>query len=480
MASQLNGSMAKDTKELHIVMLPWLAFGHMIPFYQFATSLAKKGVKVSYISTPRNINRLPKIPSELASHFEYITLPMPKLPDGYLPQQAEATVDVEFDQIPHLKLAYDLLHDPIQSFVMSQCPDWIICDIISYWMPDVAKNCRARLMHFSVYTATLLCFVGPVEYLSEDGYMKVRPTPDCLTKVPPWGGHLDPSVVFHGYEAARFYVGFYRKNPSGISDAERIATILKGCDAVAVRSCREFEKDSIELYQKLVRKPVVPVGLLPPVEPHEGDRYMDGEFDKVFKWLDQQKRRSVVYVGFGSEYKLTKDEVYEIAYGLELAELPFLWGLRKPTWAMNDSESLPSGFVTRTSGKGIVCLGWVPQLKILAHPSIGSSMFHSGWGSIIETLQHGHSLILLPCIVDQGLNARMMVEKGLGIEVDRREDGSFTREDIACALKQAMLGDEAHKIRVEAMKAAAVFGDQKLHQEGYISRVLEFLRYESR
>lgn len=69
----------------------------------------------------------------------------------------------------------------------------------------------------------------------------------------------------------------------------------------------------------------------------------------------------------------------------------------------------------------------------LSTPSIGGSLFHPGWGSIIETLQHGHSLVVLPFIIDQGLNARQLAAKGLAIEVERNDDESFTREGVAKA-----------------------------------------------
>ncbi|CAO2819424.1 unnamed protein product [Amaranthus hypochondriacus] len=463
--------MGRDTRGLHIVMLPWSAFGHMIPFYQFAIALAKKGVRVSYITTPKNISRLPTIPSELGHLVEYISIPLPIVPNSGLPQGGEATVDLEFDEIQYLKVSFDLLNESVKEFILSQSPDWIVSDILGHWLPKVAKECNVKLMFFSVYTTNFMCFMGPPEFLKEKGQKKIRPTPESLTIPPPWGEIFPPSLAFRAHEASVFHAGAYSKNASGISDAERVAIVLEGCDVVGLRTCREFEGEYLDLYQRLINKPVVPVGLLPPIE---GEN-MDGKWHNVFKWLDEQSPRSVIYVGFGSEYKLTKTEVYEIAYGLELAQLPFIWALRKPTWAMSDSESLPSGFVTRTSGKGIVCLGWVPQLKILAHPSIGSSMFHSGWGSIIETLQHGHSLILLPFIIDQGINARFIVEKGLGIEVDRREDGSYTRDDIAFALKKAMIGDGSNKIKAQAMKAAKVFGDQNLHMECYIGELIEFL-----
>ncbi|CAK9172431.1 unnamed protein product, partial [Ilex paraguariensis] len=51
-------AMASKSK-LHVVMFPWLAFGHMISFLDLFKFIAQKGHKVSFISTPRNIKRLP-------------------------------------------------------------------------------------------------------------------------------------------------------------------------------------------------------------------------------------------------------------------------------------------------------------------------------------------------------------------------------------------------------------------------------------
>lgn len=443
----------------------------MIPFYQLSIALAKRGAHISYISTPRNIDRLPEIPSELVPRMQYVGLPLAEVPG--LPKGAEATVDLEFDEIPYLKVAYDLLHKPFKDFVSSHSPDWVISDFTAHWLPEITEEHQVQLMFFSVYTASTLVFFGPPQYLTGEGREKARPTPESLTSPPDWAAIFPPSVAFRGYEAAKAYPGFYDNNASGITDSERMARLIRGCQAVGIRSCSEFEGEYIELYQKLTQIPVLPVGLLPPAQVEKENR--DGPWSEALKWLDQQQPRSVIYVGFGSEYKLTKDEVYEIAYGLELAHLPFVWALRRPNWAADDSEALPSGFLSRTSGKGVVYLGWAPQLKILAHPSVGASLFHSGWGSVIETLQHGHNLILLPFIIDQGLNARVMVDKGLGIEVERREDGSFTRDDIAGALRRAMLGDEAQKIRTRARKAARIFGDQRLQEEHYVSEFVKYL-----
>ncbi|KAI8027066.1 Beta-D-glucosyl crocetin beta-1,6-glucosyltransferase [Camellia lanceoleosa] len=71
----------------------------------------------------------------------------------------------------------------------------------------------------------------------------------------------------------------------------------------------------------------------------------------------------------------------------------------------------------------------------------------NGWGSVIESLQFRHSMVVLLLIIDQGLNARLMMEKGLAIEVERSEDGSFSREDIAKGLKLAMVSKEGDEMR---------------------------------
>ncbi|KAK4355428.1 hypothetical protein RND71_024399 [Anisodus tanguticus] len=83
--------------------------------------------------------------------------------------------------------------------------------------------------------------------------------------------------------------------------------------------------------------------------------------------------------------------------------------------------ALPMGFGKATEGKGLVHIVWAPQKENLAHSSIGGSLFHAGWGSAIETLQHGHVLVVLPFIFYQGLNARLLVEKGIAIEVKKMD-----------------------------------------------------------
>ena len=69
--SSSSSTVIRRTKEkmavvdLHVVMVPWSAFSHIMPFFQLSIALAKAGAKISFISTPKSIQRLPKIPPNL-------------------------------------------------------------------------------------------------------------------------------------------------------------------------------------------------------------------------------------------------------------------------------------------------------------------------------------------------------------------------------------------------------------------------------
>ncbi|XVF33278.1 hypothetical protein REPUB_Repub17cG0155100 [Reevesia pubescens] len=454
--------------DLHIVMLPWSAFGHLIPFFQLSLDLAKSGIKVSFISTPGNIRRLPKVPSKLATLIHLVAFHLPNLDNNeqLLSEGSEATVDIAFEKIQYLKIEYDLLRHPVKQFISDQRPDWIFVDVIPYWIIEIAQELQIPLISFSVYSASVYGFFGNPTSLTRDGQKLMRSSPESLTSPPEWFG-FSSSLAYPRFLATGMHEGFYGENASGISDAERFAKIIQASKALAIRTCPEYEAEYLNVLEKTIGKPVFPIGLLIQEKPEGRRRTNDKSWTEIFEWLDVQNSKSVVFVGFGSECKLSKEQIHEIAYGLELSGLPFLWALR-------DSDALPSGFSERSHGKGVVWLGWVPQLEILGHPSIGGSLFHAGWGSIIETLQFGHCLVVLPVVYDQPLNARLLVEKGLAVEIERSEDGSFSRDGIAKALTLAMVSEEGKSLRIQAREAAEVFGNRNL-QNCYFNSFVEYL-----
>lgn len=288
----------------------------------------------------------------------------------------------------------------------------------------------------------MLAFMGPPNELKS---FNKRTKAKDLTTAPEWFPF--PSLV--SYQPDQAAVGFQSlriSDKTSMLTGQRLVKTVEGCDFVAVRSCEEFEGASLDLLKELYHKPVVAIGLMPPnFKGNRAPNQNELNWFSTFQWLDRQQPKSVLFVGFGSQYKMPIEHVHELAYGIELSELPFIWILKKPE-GIDSTHLLPSSFLAQTSNRGVVCLGWSPQMEILAHPAIGGCLFHSGWGTIIESIGFRHPQILMPMIADPGLNAKLLVEKGIGFEVPRNEDGSFNREEVAKSVRLVMIKPEGQQL----------------------------------
>ncbi|THF98345.1 hypothetical protein TEA_022583 [Camellia sinensis var. sinensis] len=405
--------MAGRDRKLHIVMFPWLAFGHMIPYLELAKFIAQKGHKISFVSTPRNIQRLPKLPPNLSPFI-------------------------------HFK-AFDGLETGLAGFLQASTPDWIIYDFAPHWLPPIATKLGISRAFFLIFNALFAAFFGLASALidcSDDIPME----PEQFTVPPKWV-QFPTNVVFRLYESKRILASA-TNNASGVSDLYRYGSAVLGCDVFAIRHCTEFEPQWLTLLQDLQPKPL---GLMPPaVVDHSGR-------------LNNQNKGSVVYVALGSEVMLSQEEVTELAFGLELSGVPFFWALRKPPgWNKSKFVELSDGFEERTRSRGVVWKSWAPQLKILGHESVVGFLTHCGWSFVIKGLQFGKPLIMLPFMVDQGLNARVLHEKKVGIEIPRdEEDGSITRNSVADSIRLVMVDNNEGLIyRKKAKKMSALFGDK--------------------
>ncbi|CAB4314339.1 unnamed protein product [Prunus armeniaca] len=467
MSTSTTMSSTTEPKKLHMALFPWLAFGHIIPFFEVAKHVARRGHKVSFISTPRNIQRLPKIPQHLTPLINLVQIPLPRVEN--LPENAEATMDVPYHIIPYLKIAHDGLEQGISNFLQTHKPDWIIHDFAPHWLPPIASSLGISRAHFSIFNASTLCFIGPTSPEGLDRY-GLRTLPEHFTVPPEWIP-FPSNLVFRSFEAKKLFDAT-KQNASGVSDLFRVQSTVQGCQVYLIRSCREIEVEWLDLLQELQQKPVVPVGLLPPLVQTIKDKE---DWSRIYQWLDKQENGTVVYIALGSELNLSQEDFTELALGLELSGLPFFWVLRTPSWSGDsDSVKLPDGFEERTKGRGLVWTTWAPQTKILAHDSIGGFLTHCGWSSLIEALQYGRPLIMLPFLYDQGLIARFW-DKKIGIEVPRNEeDGSFTRKWLAESLNLVVVDEEGKAYRDGAKEHSEVFKDKDLHDR-YMDKCVEYL-----
>ncbi|XP_062091075.1 UDP-glycosyltransferase 91C1-like [Humulus lupulus] len=455
--------------KLHIGVLPWLAQGHLIPFLQVSKFLAQKGHSVSFLSTPKNLRRLPNhiVPSNLSHLITLVELPLPSV-DG-LPDGAESTADLPIHKVPFLKKAFDGLQPGLTKFLEDSGHDitWIVHDFACYWLPPVASRLGIKSIFFSIYNATTMAFVLPPSDLVSD----YRNRPEDFTTVPKWWKDMPYEAAYRLHEMESHWDCM----DSDVSDFQRLKEVIRGCHILLVRTCPEFESDSLSLLKHLHKKPVLPIGLLPPSESREVG---DERWEVLKQWLECKKVNSVVYIAFGSELSLTREWMHELAYGIEKSGLPFIWVIKDRPLVEGQlgSDIIPCGFESRVSDRGVVWRGWASQMRILAHPSVGGFLTHCGWSSVVEGLVLGRGLILFPGgSSDMGLNARLFHNMGFGLEIPQDDrNGSFTSDSVAESIRRVMVDEEGEPLRAKSREMKEIFGNLEL-QNKYSNEFNEFL-----
>ncbi|XVF50903.1 hypothetical protein PTKIN_Ptkin04bG0140900 [Pterospermum kingtungense] len=199
------------------------------------------------------------------------------------------------------------------------------------------------------------------------------------------------------------------------------------------------------------------------------------EGTECLKWLDAQPSQSVVFLCFGSMGLLTKEQLMEIAVGLEKSDQRFLWVVRNPP-SKNKNQGftegaepeldslLPEGFLNRTSESGFVLKAWAPQVEILKHDSVGGFVTHCGWNSVLESICAGVPMVAWPLYAEQKFNKILLVDElKLALAVNESENGLVSAEEVERRVRELMVTEEGKAMRDRAMakknEAAAVLSE---------------------
>ncbi|XP_010938196.1 putative UDP-rhamnose:rhamnosyltransferase 1 [Elaeis guineensis] len=450
----------ENSDALHVVVLPYIGFSHLNPFLHLSKRLAALGHRVSFLSNPANIQTIADAPCSTLSPLIHL-----------VPLHNPATAPADGDNL-------DTLRDPFANFLqgLSPPPDWILFDSGYYWIPRIAAGLGVPCCYVNLVGAAANVFMWPFFALAADGEA-ARVTVERLTAPPDWIP-LPTSMKLHRHEARQLQSVFFQPSMSGLTNGFRVGSSVRGSDLVAVGSCTEFEPEWLAALPHLFAKPVLPLGHVAANAADNNTITRGSNCDHVFEWLARREAGSVVYVAFGSAVALSKEQAHEIARGLDLSGLPFLWALRSPQG--EPDGLLPEGFEEGTAGRGLVFKGWVPQIKILGHPSIGGFLTHCGWNSLVEAIQFGIVFVLLPWLNDQWFNSRLLAEKKVGMEVPRdEEDGSLNGADIAKVLRLVMVDEEGEEYRASARGLGAVLGNKEVHDR-YVRNFVEYLKDNGR
>ncbi|KAF3442552.1 hypothetical protein FNV43_RR16468 [Rhamnella rubrinervis] len=448
--------------EVHIAMFPWLAMGHIIPYLQLATELAARGLKISMLLPKKTLLKL-QHHNQQYPNLIFHPLTVPDI-DG-LPPGAETASDIPFPNHHLLAIAVDGMREQVHDLLSVIKPVFLLHDS-AYWIPDIAKQLGFKSGTYHAVSAAALAFVMvPSRFVP-----KGRPmTENECREIP--HGYPSSTVVHRGDYEHRLLAGLSGKFGEGtISFYERTTTAMRNSDVICIRTCREVEGKYCDYIAAQYGKPVLLTGPALPVETSP----LEDQWDK---WLGGFEADSVVFCAFGSQYILEKDQFQELIVGFEMTGLPFFIALKPPTGCTTVEEALPAGFEERVKGRGVVHGGWVQQQQILSHPSVGCFVSHCGFGSMWEALMSDNQIVLVPNLGDQILNTRLLVEElKVAVEVDKDQNGRFSKESLSEAIKCVMDKDSNMGLMVKKnhSELKQVLGKSGL-MSGYIDQFVHNL-----
>ncbi|KAH6808762.1 hypothetical protein C2S51_026545 [Perilla frutescens var. frutescens] len=408
----------KEQSKLRILMFPWLAHGHITPFLELSNRLLTSNYFTIYLcSTAVNLNSIKTSIKQDHGSVKLVELQMPSSPQ--LPPQLHTTKNLPSHLLPLLIKTFQESSSSFSDIMDSIKPHLLIYDYFQPWAPKIASSKGIPSVLFSTSSATALSFFHHV-HTQKNG-----------------ANFPFPAVNLPESEMA----GLMNLVVPNVKDADGFVfgVVTRSTDILLLKTCRDVEDKYIDYLSVLCKKKIVCTG--PLISGANGNKHEDANSSDIMKWLSGKSHGSTIYISFGSECFLSRDQIAEIAKGLQLCDANFLWVIRFPVTetAVKIEDELPEGFLEMVKGRGLVVPRWAPQTKILGHPSIAGFVSHCGWSSVIESMYYGVPVIAMPMQSEQPLNAQMLVEAGVGVEVERDGNGMYVGEKVAKAINKVMV-----------------------------------------
>ncbi|GER54274.1 UDP-Glycosyltransferase superfamily protein [Striga asiatica] len=445
--------MAIQHKHHHFVLFPFLAQGHLIPMVDISRLLAKRGLTVTILTTPRNHSRVEPVIQRAADSGLDIRVSHIELPSS------EAGLPSNCDNFEMLSSVDDILkffrataklEDQVEHSLRNLKPDptCLLSDSCYPWTTGLAARLRiSRLVFHGMSCFSLLCMHmldDPTVFkgVSSDTEYSVLPgLPDRveLTKAqlrgtaeevsPEWeelrrevleADSKGFGIVFNTFEELEAeYV-------KGYAEAKGTKVWCVG----PVSSCND--SDFLDKAQR---------GNRPSIDEHE-----------CLRWLGSREQGTVVYVCLGSLSRLAAPQLVELGLGLEGSARPFVWVVRN---APDEFEKWlgDERFEERVEGRGFLIRGWAPQVLILENPSVGGFVTHCGWNSTLEGVVAGVPMLTWPVFAEQFSNEKFVLSVAktgvrVGVEVpvvfgEEEKVGVQVRsEGIKAGIEELMDGGE--------------------------------------
>ncbi|KAI3461074.1 hypothetical protein Pfo_017737 [Paulownia fortunei] len=456
----------------YVVLFPFMAQGHFIPFLALAQLIEQKGYTVVFVNTPLNIKNLHTSFPPPSSSIIFAEIPFNSSDNG-LPPEAENTDSLPYNLIPRfveattsLKLPFRTLLSDLIDIHGGEKPLCVISDFFFGWAADVAHEFGILHLIFSVTGGFgMACYYSmwlnlphrlthSVEFLLPDFPEAGRVHVTQVTPAMLAGGEHDPLTIF----------------------LQKIFLSWANSDGLLLNTVEELDKLGLIYFQ---RKLGIPVWAIGPLLLSEEDRARTGRQSTIspeqcIQWLDKKEPNSVLYISFGSQNTIPASQMMKLAKALDASGRNFIWVVRPPLGFDINAEFvaeewLPEGFLQHIheQDRGLIVSKWAPQVEILAHKSVAAFVSHCGWNSVLEAMKYGVPVISWPIGADQLYNAKFLVEEaGVCVEMARGTNFEVRQEDIVEKIELVM-GKNGEGIRRKACEIKEMIRDAMRDEDSY-------------
>ncbi|KAL0409946.1 UNVERIFIED_CONTAM: UDP-glycosyltransferase 86A1 [Sesamum latifolium] len=421
--------------------------GHIIPFVNLAIKLASKGFSVTFAhlefvhhQISKSQNNSTDIDIFAQARSSGLDINYTTISDGF---------PVEFDRSGDLYVKSFLRGFPekvdelVGKIVQSHSPAgskfFLVSDTFSVWPAKIAE--KYGLVDVSFWTEPALVFslYYHLQLLRENGHVPVNGRRENVDYLP--GIQSINTKDFMSYLLDSEYTSLHKLIFQAFDT-------VKSADFILCNTVQELEADAISALQE--KQPFYAIGPL-----FQGDFKKNSVARSLLpesnctEWLNSRPAGSVLYVSFGSLAKADKNLILEIAGGILLSQVNFIWVIR-PGMVDSDGGILPEGFEDRTRDRGLI-VQWCTQDQVLSNPATGGFLTHCGWNSIVESIWSGVPMICHPLFTDQITNRKLVVDDWK-VGINLCDGASVTREDVAEKIGVLMSGKRADELRQEIKK----------------------------
>lgn len=227
---------------------------------------------------------------------------------------------------------------------------------------------------------------------------------------------------------------------------------VKKADFILHNTVYELESETLSALNKVQPNYAVgPIHFSKNLPANSATKSLWSESD-CSEWLSTKSPASVLYVSFGSFLQASEEVIKEIAYGLLLSQVNFIWVVRAD--AASSDDALPSEFRDEIKDKGLI-VQWCNQITLLSDPAVGGFLTHCGWNSVLESIWCGVPMICYPLDYDQLTNRKLLVDDWkIGINFCAGES-VVDRKEVAENIKKFMRGAVSENLRQEVTKVTA-------------------------